>query len=99
MRSVETADGDKAFDWGSTIFSEPISEAWDTIKFVTNHAKSLAVFRSLANDPATWSGMDCPTACESLKYCETRFASKLLMLDRYRSLRQALEMSVMNSEY
>ena len=31
-------------DWGSSIFSEPIADTWENIKFITNHSKPLSIF-------------------------------------------------------
>ena len=75
------------FEWGSDIFLKPFTEAWDVIKFVTNHSKPHSIFRDISTDPATWIGSDRPTFCELIKWGETRFASRLLLLERYHALR------------
>jgi hypothetical protein len=99
VKSVRTGDDEKSFEWGSTVFSRPIEHAWDVIKFVTHHAKPLACFRTIAKDPSTWVGQSVPKGCELLKFCDTRFASKLLMLARYLRLRPVLEQLVANPAY
>jgi hypothetical protein len=43
--------------------------------------------------------MDKPAATELLKFYQTRLASKLLMLDRCRLLRQPLELLMVNAQY
>jgi uncharacterized membrane protein len=76
-----------------------MEQAWEVIKFVTHHCKPLACFRALAKHPATWEGSTMPSALELVKYCETRFASRLIMLGRYLSLRPVLEVLVANQGY
>jgi hypothetical protein len=100
VKAVRTGDDGATFKWGSSVFSEPIEQAWEVIKFVIHHAKPLAFFRAVAKDPATWEGNHMPgAACELVKFCETRFASKLLMLGRYLQLRPVLEVLVANPAY
>ena len=36
------------FEWGSDIFLKPFTEAWDVIKFVTNHSKPHSIFRDIS---------------------------------------------------
>jgi hypothetical protein len=99
IKAVRTSEDEATFEWGSNVFFEPIEQAWDVIKFVTHHAKPLAHFRAVTKDPSTWEGGTVPKACELVSFCETRFASKLLMLARYRKLRPALEVFVANPSY
>ena len=96
VRSVRTSEDEKSFEWGSTVFSEPMEQAWEVIKFATHHCKPLSIFRALAKSPETWEGTSQPTALELVKFCETRFASRILMLTRYRQLRPVLELLVVN---
>ena len=98
VMGVKTADDDRAFDWGFDVFSKPIATAWEVIKFITNHGKPLAVFRDLAADQSTW-GENKAQTCELLKYAETRFASKLLMLQRYLLLQPVVEQLIVNPSY
>ena len=92
MKSIE---GD--WDWGSSIFLDPFTEAWDVIKFVSNHSMPHSIFRDIAKDPKTW--VETPSFCELIRWGETRFASRLLMLQRYHSLRIVVESLVSNIEY
>jgi len=99
VKSVKNNEDEKDFDWGSSVFYEPIEECWEVVKFVTNHSKPLACFRDLAKDQSTWEGSQPPNGLELVKFCETRFASKLLMLERYLRLRPVLELLVVNPGY
>ena len=56
-----------------------------------------SIFRDIAKDPKTW--VETPSFCELIRWGETRFASRLLMLQRYHSLRIVVESLVSNIEY
>jgi len=86
------------FEWVSDIFQQPMDAAWtvDVIKYITHHSKPLSIFREIVGAASTWEGRKVPTKiCQkkSLQnyYCETRFASKVLMLQGYLPLRCAIE--------
>lgn len=49
MKSIEGE-----WDWGSGIFLDPFTGAWDVIKFFTNHSMPHSIFRDIAKDPKTW---------------------------------------------
>ena len=38
----------EVFEWDSSVFSDPIADSWEVIKFITNHGKSLAIFRQMS---------------------------------------------------
>jgi len=99
IKSVRTADDEQSFDWGSDVFAKPINDTWEVVKFITNHSKPLACFRELARDANTWRPGPPPRTVELVKYCDTRFASKLLMLERFLVLRPVLELLVANPGY
>jgi hypothetical protein len=61
-------------DWVSSV----IAEARTTLKFITNHHKSLALFRSLSK-------------LELLKLRETRFATNFIMLQRMHEVKASLQ--------
>jgi len=61
-------------DWVSSV----IAEARTTLKFITNHHKSLALFRSLSK-------------LELLKPGETRFATNFIMLQRMHEVKASLQ--------
>ena len=94
---IKGIDGD--FEWGSDIFLKPFTEAWDVIKFITNHSKSHSIFREIAADPKTWIDRVIPSFCELIKFGDTRFASRLLLLKRYHSLRIVVEALVADIGY
>lgn len=96
---VKSIEGD--FDWGSSIFSEPIAQSWEVIKFITNHSKPLSIFRKIVADPTTWSDAELPqpSFCELIKHCDTRFASNVMMLQRYIALQVVVEAMVANPVY
>jgi hypothetical protein len=96
VASVRNSDDEREFQWDSDVFSKCIDDCWETVKFVTNHSKPLAIFRTIATDADTWSDTEAPTARELLKFCDTRFASKLLMIIRYLNLRSVLELLIAN---
>ena len=83
------------FAWGSSVFFTPIEEAKEVIHFIRRHAKPLAIFRDICADHADFK----PAFVELIKYCDTRFASNLVMLQRYHSLRIVVENFVANIEY
>jgi hypothetical protein len=87
------------FDWDSNIFLEPFTEAWKVIQFLSNHSIPLSIFRTISDDPQTWTAADPqPDFCNLIKWVETRFASRLLMLERYHSMRIVVEALVSNIE-
>ncbi len=61
-------------DWVSSV----IAEARTALKFITNHHKSLALFRSLSK-------------LELLKPGETRFATNFIMLQRMHEVKASLQ--------
>jgi hypothetical protein len=61
-------------DWVSSV----IVEARTTLKFITNHHKSLALFRSMSK-------------LELLKPGETRFATNFIMLQRMHEVKASLQ--------
>ena len=87
------------FDWGSDIFFKPFTESWDVIKFITNHSTPHSIFRDISNDVESWIGTPKPNFCELIKFGETRFASRLLLLERYYSLQIVIEALVSNPRY
>jgi hypothetical protein len=66
--------------------ADTISKAHNMVKFLTNHQKSLACFRS-------------HSTVELLKPGETRFASFFIMLQRVNETKDALQETVMDREY
>lgn len=96
---MRTGDDEQAFQWGSDVFAKPIGDCWESVKFITNHGKPLSVFRELARDAKTWEPGTIPGMLELVKFCDTRFASRLLMLERYLHLRPVLELLVANPGY
>ena len=99
VASVKTANDDREFEWGCDVFRKPIDDAWEVIKFITNHGKALSLFRDLAKSPSTWVSQPVPAALELLKHCETRFASHVLMLSRYLALRVVVELLMANPHF
>ena len=70
-------------------FSEPFDQTWEVVKYIINHQNPLSMFRKIVADSDTWEGHEKPTQEELVKYCETRFASKNVMLQRYQILKSA----------
>jgi hypothetical protein len=65
------------------------------IKFVVNHHKTLALYRVLAaKEPNPPFG-----GTELMKYAETRFASKVMMLIRYFNVVDILEKLMVDKDY
>ena len=89
-KSTVTVKDTGEYTWGYDTFSEPIDQTWEVVKYITNHQKPLSMFRKIVSDSDTWEGQEKPTQEELVKYCETRFASKILMLQRYQILKSAL---------
>ena len=88
------------FEWGSSIFFTPLEEAKVVINFIRKHSKPLSIFRNICTNPQTWEHAPIkPNFVELLKFCETRFASNLIMLQRYHALRIVEENFVANIEY
>ncbi len=69
-------------DWVSSV----IAEARTTLKFITNHRKSLALFRSLSK-------------LELLKLGETRFATNFIMLQRMHEVKASLQQLVVSDAW
>lgn len=76
---VRIAGDPRLFDWEQDYFSSAIADVWTIVKFVTNHHKTLAVYRNWAASlPVKPAG-----GTKLVKFCETRFASRILMCTRY----------------
>jgi hypothetical protein len=69
-------------DWVSTV----IADAKTVLKFITNHHKSLALFRSLSE-------------LELLKPGDTRFATVFIMLERMQTVKAALQQLVVSVDW
>jgi hypothetical protein len=69
-------------DWVSSV----IAEARTVLKFITNHHKSLALFRSLSK-------------LELLKPRETRFATNFIMLQRMHEVKASLQQLVVSDAW
>jgi hypothetical protein len=68
---------------------------WDVVKFITNHHKPLAIYREIGN-----ALVDKPLGgTELIKYCETRFASKIMMITRYYNCLPILEAMMINPTF
>jgi hypothetical protein len=66
---------------------------WEVVKWITNHHKPLAIYRKLAGQEKT----EGPT--ELVKYAETRFASKIMMITRYFEVHELLEKLLVDNAY
>lgn len=77
------------------MFADTFSDVWEVVKFVVNHHTPLAVYREIARacDDKPFGGT------ELIKYAETRFASKLLMIMRYQNVSGLLEKLVVDDRY
>lgn len=74
-------------DIGSMVWAkDTIREAKDLVHFLTNHHKSLAIYREHAE-------------LELLKPAETRFATAFILMDRLIEVKQALEETVVDREW
>jgi hypothetical protein len=74
-------------DIGSLAWAkDTIKEAKSLVHFLTNHHKSLAIFRTHSE-------------LELLKPAETRFATAFMLMDRLVEVKQALEESVVDREW
>jgi hypothetical protein len=74
------------------LFANTSSEVWEVVKFVVNHHTPLAVYREIAKacDDKPFGGT------ELIKYAETRFASRILMIMRYQNVSGLLEKLVVD---
>ena len=100
-QSIKVKSIEGEFTWGRNLFSKPIAQAWEVIKFITHHAKPLSTFRQIAGDPQVWKESETqqPKFVDLKKYCDTRYASHLIMLQRYEALRIVVEALVANPGY
>jgi hypothetical protein len=69
-------------DWVSSVIAEPRT----VLKFITNHQKSLTLFRSLSK-------------LELLKPGETRFATNFIMLQRMHEVKASLQQLVVSDAW
>ena len=90
-----------ACEWGSSVFSQPLEDAREVIKFITRHGKPTSIFSDICINPNTWSDAEEPQPNFTMlvKYCETRFASNLLMLQRYEALQIVIKSLVASNLY
>eukprot|EP00967_Tisochrysis_lutea_P106695 scaffold163838_cov37-Tisochrysis_lutea.AAC.1 len=88
---------DRDFDWDEDEFSDCIDQVWDAIKFVLYHQKALARYRALADEvPRDKRPVG---GTELLRYVDTRFASKVLMLIRYRNVLPILDKLFVDNDF
>jgi len=90
-----TVRGEGSYPWGEDLFASTFAEVWEVVKFVVNHHTPLAVYREIAKacDEKPFGGT------ELVKYAETRFASKLLMITRYYNVSGLLEKLIVHDTY
>jgi hypothetical protein len=85
------------FAWGEDPFSVAIDKVWEVVKFIIYHQKALARYRELAEkvprEERPHGGL------ELVRYCDTRFASKILMITRYRNVLPVLERLAIDDVY
>ena len=95
--------GQQKVVWGEDLFEEPIEDIWTVVKAVTGAQKPLALYRRIKdtenNRVATHGNEDSKLYKELLKFCETRFASKILMSVRYSLCRPIIDMLLSDSEF
>ena len=84
-----------------TAHVQPIQDACKVIKFITSQSKLLSIFRQISSNQQTWDDANerKPTFVELIKFCETRFASRLIMLERYEALQIVIKNLVANNAY
>lgn len=88
---------DREFMWGEAFLAIAVSQVRKVVGFICAHQKTLARYRALCEEvPKT----DRPQGgMELLKACETRFASTLLMMMRYKNVHFVLERLVIDADY
>jgi len=88
---------DREFDWGEPFLAKMVEQVREVVSFITAHQKTLARYRALCQvvteSERPVGGM------ELLKACETRFASTLLMLMRYKNVHFVLERLMIDPVY
>lgn len=85
------------FVWDESLFSEALEKVWEVVKFICNHQKALARFRDLGAEVPRESRPK--GGLELLRCSETRFASKVLMADRYVNCHPVLERLMIDDAY
>jgi hypothetical protein len=85
------------FGWGEDLFSVAIDKVWEVVKFIIYHQKALARYRKLAD--MVPRDQRPHGVLELVRYCDTRFASKVLMITRYRNVLFVLEMLAIDDVY
>lgn len=74
-----------------------LEKVTEVVKFITHHQRALARYRELA---AELPKADRPIGgTELLKACDTRFASNIMMLIRYKNVQDVLEKLVIDKTY
>jgi hypothetical protein len=100
QHTIKMAGIEGEFGWGSSVFSTPLEEAKQVINFIRRHGKPLSIFRGICMNPLTWVHAEFkPDFVELMKFCDTRFASNLIMLQRYHALQIVVKNFVANIEY
>lgn len=88
---------DRTFPWAEPRFAETIECATHVVNFIVRHQKALAQYRAIA---AELPKEEVPKGgTELLRACETRFASNVMMLIRFRNVHHILEKLVIDSTY
>ena len=95
-KSAVQVRGEERCTWGEDIFEETIDDIWFVVKAVTGAHKPLALYRELKDEANKSIAETDEPFKELLKYCETRFASKILMSERYHLCRPILRMLFAN---
>jgi hypothetical protein len=70
-----------------------LTQVWEVIKFITNHQKPLALYRQVGARTSRTGPI------ELLKCAETRFASKIMMIMRFKDVHDILEKLMVDDEY
>jgi hypothetical protein len=86
------------FAWGEKLFSVAIDKVWEVVKlFIIYHQKALARYRELADSVPRAERP--PGGLELVRFCDTRFASRILMITRYRNVLPVLEKLAIDEVY
>jgi hypothetical protein len=85
--------------WGENFLARPLADAWKVIQFVTSHPTALARYRAVAQKCLAESPEPLEGGFELIQPCETRFASLVMMLQRYRNVTECLEQLMIDAPY
>lgn len=83
------------YDWGVDLFHDVTVDVWTVVKAIYAQERPLHIYRKLAKE----RGEQPEGGPEMLKFCLTRYLSRIMMVGRYRSNLDVVDALLSNLEF